>query len=54
MPEYDFENWAAYYRAQYPRWDDFMALREKRDPKNIFLTDYWSRHLFGRNKVPAN
>jgi hypothetical protein len=50
LPEYDIENWAGYLRAQYPRWDDFMALRAKRDPKNIFLTDYWSRHLFGKNK----
>ena len=51
MPEYDYESWAGYYRNQYPRWDDFMALRRKRDPKNIFLTDYWSRHLFGVNKI---
>jgi D-arabinono-1,4-lactone oxidase len=50
LPEYDFEDWAVYFRAQYPRWDDFMALRTKRDPKNIFLTDYWSRHLFGKEK----
>jgi hypothetical protein len=50
LPEYDFENWAAYFKAQYPRWDDFMRLREKRDPQNIFLTNYWSRHLFGKEK----
>jgi len=50
LPEYEFENWAAYLRDQYPRWDDFMALRAKRDPKNIFLNNYWSRHLFGKEK----
>jgi hypothetical protein len=50
LPEYDFEDWAAYFKSQYPRWDDFMRLREKRDPKNIFLTNYWSRHLFGKEK----
>jgi hypothetical protein len=27
-----------------------MKLREQRDPNNIFLTDYWSRHLFGKEK----
>jgi len=51
LPEYDYETWAAYLKAQYPRWDDFMLLREKRDPKNIFLTDYWSLHLFGKKKT---
>ncbi|HEY8784417.1 MAG TPA: D-arabinono-1,4-lactone oxidase [Mucilaginibacter sp.] len=54
LPEYDYENWSEYFRSQYPRWDDFMNLREKRDPKNIFLTDYWSLHLFGKKKVSAN
>jgi hypothetical protein len=53
LPEYDYADWAAYYRAQYPRWDDFMQLRKKYDPQNIFLTDYWSRHLFGTEKAPV-
>jgi D-arabinono-1,4-lactone oxidase len=47
LPEYDFQEWAVYFRSQYPRWDDFMKLRAQRDPKNIFLTDYWRRHLLG-------
>jgi len=50
LPEYDYENWSEYLRAQYPRWVDFMELRKKRDPKNIFLTEYWSWHLFGKSK----
>ena len=54
MPEYDYDDWAKYLRSQYPRWDDFMKLREKRDPKNIFLTDYWSLHLFGKPKASLN
>ncbi|CAN5372057.1 hypothetical protein BH09BAC3_BH09BAC3_12810 [soil metagenome] len=48
--ENDYSNyakWAAYWRSQYPKWDDFMKLRSQRDPHNIFLTDYWSLHLFG-------
>lgn len=51
LPEYNYADWAAYFRAQYPRWDDFMQLREKYDPQNIFLTDYWSLHLFGKDKA---
>ncbi|MFA6082845.1 D-arabinono-1,4-lactone oxidase [Mucilaginibacter sp.] len=50
LPEYDYGHWATYFRSQYPRWDDFMALRAKRDPQNIFLNDYWSLHLFGQAK----
>jgi hypothetical protein len=50
LPEYDYGRWATYFRSQYPRWDDFMALRAKRDPQNIFLNDYWSLHLFGETK----
>ncbi|NOT73612.1 MAG: FAD-binding protein [Cyclobacteriaceae bacterium] len=43
-----YPEWATYLSKQYPRWDDFMKLRAKRDPKNIFMTDYWSLHLFGK------
>jgi hypothetical protein len=38
--------WVDHFRAQYPRWDDFLRLRAERDPNNIFLTDYW-RDRFG-------
>jgi hypothetical protein len=43
--------WVDFFRAQYPRWDDFLALRGKRDPNNIFLTDYW-RNVFGLWDAP--
>jgi hypothetical protein len=39
-------DWVDYFRAHYPRWDDFLRLRAERDPNNIFLTDYW-RERFG-------
>lgn len=39
-------DWPEFFRAQYPRWDDFLALRAERDPNNIFLTEYW-RNRFG-------
>jgi FAD/FMN-containing dehydrogenase len=34
-----------YLRQQYPRWDDFMQLRDRMDPHQIFVTDYWRKHL---------
>lgn len=44
--------WVDYFKARYPRWDDFLALRAQRDPNNIFLTDYW-RDRFGLWDAPA-
>lgn len=38
-------SWVEFFRAQYPRWDDFMRLRAERDPNNIFLTQYWRERL---------
>jgi D-arabinono-1,4-lactone oxidase/FAD binding domain len=32
-------------RALYPRWNDFMQLREQMDPHQIFVTAYWRGHL---------
>jgi len=37
---------AAQLARLYPRWDDFLALREQMDPKGLFLTPYL-RGLFG-------
>jgi D-arabinono-1,4-lactone oxidase len=39
-------DWRDFLAAQYPRWDDFLALRRERDPNNIFLNAYW-RDRFG-------
>lgn len=36
---------ADYLRQQYPRWDDFMKLREQLDPHQIFVTEYWRKNL---------
>jgi D-arabinono-1,4-lactone oxidase len=44
--------WVDFFRAQYPRWDDFLRLRAERDPNNIFLTEYW-RDRFGLWDEPA-
>ncbi|MEM9500814.1 MAG: hypothetical protein AAF941_03095 [Pseudomonadota bacterium] len=47
IPRYDFEQWAAYYRANLPRFDEFLALREERDPDGLFFTEYWRKRLTG-------
>jgi D-arabinono-1,4-lactone oxidase len=41
----DPEEWAAWFKKQYPRWDDFLALRKQKDPDGIFLTAYWRQRL---------
>ena len=38
--------WVAFFKSQYPRWNDFLTLRSARDPANTFLTSYW-RDRFG-------
>ncbi len=37
--------WLELLAAQYPRWDDFLALRAQLDPDEVFLTDYWRDRL---------
>jgi hypothetical protein len=44
-------SWVEFFRAQYPRWDDFLGPRAERHPNNIFLTDYW-RDRFGLWDAP--
>ena len=39
------QKWLNYVRDKYPKWDDFMALRDQMDPNQIFVSDYWRRHL---------
>lgn len=39
-------DWVDFFKAQYPRWDDFLAMRAQRDPDGVFLTRYW-RDRFG-------
>ncbi len=48
QPSYDRgdRTWVDYFQSQYPRWDDFLRLREQRDPSAMFLTSYW-RDRFG-------
>lgn len=32
-------------KRQYARWDDFIALRERMDPNQVFVTTYWRDRL---------
>lgn len=32
-------------KTLYPRWDDFMRLRDQMDPHQVFVTAYWRGHL---------
>jgi hypothetical protein len=34
-----------YLQAQYPQWQAFMKVRETLDPQQVFVSDYWRRHL---------
>lgn len=47
IPDYDYNEWIAYYKEQFPKWEDFLSLRENMDPGNIFLNSYWKLRLYG-------
>jgi hypothetical protein len=42
----EHRGWVDFFKAQYPRCEDFLALRAQRDPHAVFLTRYW-RDRFG-------
>lgn len=48
VPAYDFPQWAEHYRTSLPKFDDFMALRQERDPHDIFFTRYWRERFTGQ------
>ena len=35
----------SYLRPLYPQWDKWLNLRERVDPDQVFLNDYWREHL---------
>jgi len=45
LPAADGAQGAAYLQKQYPKWNEFMQLREKFDPLQVFVSDYWREHL---------
>eukprot|EP01129_Flabellula_baltica_P005904 TRINITY_DN2168_c0_g1_i1.p1 TRINITY_DN2168_c0_g1~~TRINITY_DN2168_c0_g1_i1.p1 ORF type:complete len:825 (-),score=222.21 TRINITY_DN2168_c0_g1_i1:572-3001(-) len=44
FPDPDKE-WIAFWKDKWEKWDDFLALRTKVDPKNTFLTKVWGTRL---------
>jgi hypothetical protein len=42
-----------YRKKQCPKWDDFLTLRKKMDPHDIFLTSYWAAHLGIKTPLPS-
>ncbi|HET9102499.1 MAG TPA: D-arabinono-1,4-lactone oxidase [Solirubrobacteraceae bacterium] len=40
---------AAALAPLYPRWDDFLALRERLDPRDVFVNDWLIEHVLGRD-----
>ncbi len=45
LPAPDSPQGVDYLRSLYPKWDDWMALREQMDPYQLFVNEYWRSHL---------
>lgn len=45
LPDPNGPQGITYLRQQYPRWNDFMTLRQQMDPHNLFVTPYWQKQL---------
>ncbi|MCW3093411.1 MAG: hypothetical protein JWP81_4480 [Ferruginibacter sp.] len=45
MPDAASEQGIDYLRANYPKWDQWMALRQQLDPDQVFVNDYWRPYL---------
>ncbi len=45
LPKSDSEQGISYLKSNYPKWDNWMELRKKMDPCQVFVNDYWRDHL---------
>ena len=45
LPAANSEQGIGYLQSLYPKWNQWMNLREKLDPSQTFLNDYWREHL---------
>lgn len=45
LPDFNGPQGVDYLKARYPKWDAFMAYRDKYDPEKIFVSQYWQQHL---------
>ncbi len=53
-PGRNLEQWTNYLQSRYPKWDSWEKLRQLYDPNNVFLNDYWRKHLFGVEPLIKN
>ena len=47
IPAYDFRFWADHYRQSLPKFDEFLKIRQARDPDGVFFTRYWREQFTG-------
>jgi hypothetical protein len=45
LPAGDSAQGVTYLQSVYPKWNNWMALREQMDPGQVFVSDYWRGHL---------
>lgn len=45
LPDPQSEQGLAYMQQRYPKWQDWMKLRARMDPTQLFVSDYWRDHL---------
>lgn len=45
LPPADGPQGVRYLKKQYPKWNNWMALRKSLDPDGVFLNDYWRTRL---------
>jgi len=49
----DRQEWLDYLHDSYPKWTDFKSMRERLDPSQIFVTNYWRWHLGIEGATPV-
>ncbi len=45
LPAADSAQGTSYLQSNYPKWNEWMQLREQMDPHQIFVTSYWRSNL---------
>jgi len=45
--------WRDYYSEQFPRWSDWLKVRESRDPRNVFVSKFWADTFGIEQDIPV-
>ena len=40
-----------FFKSAYPKFDEFLAIRQKLDPFNMFVNHYVERHILGSTPI---